>query len=173
MNDSQSNYTRNNPDNKLLPLDLGDLKEGLNFVFVGAFDNLQNLLKENKSNINFASRVNNYRTLTDGFIEESSVVIINKEEDYKILEIINFPNPNIDWLGSLEKYQTNYQNQEFDQELYKWGQIAKYDTEILCSNCGYIHSIEESYTYPICPACQSGLEDSPTDSDKAFWNNLS
>jgi hypothetical protein len=154
-------------------LNFEDLKEGLNFVFLGDADHYQSIFQqfEHMTNVYFASSMD-HRNLTDKYIDDISLVVVNNDLDVKILDVVNFPDLNLNWETTLKIYIDNYNNPEDYNKLYKWGQIAMADIEILCSNCGYITSIKAGETYPICEACHSGLPDSPTEPDVAFWTNL-
>ena len=155
------------------PLNFEDLTQGLNFVFVGTKDHFKSTMSQFKDTPNayFVSKIN-YRHLTDKFIDINSLVIIYNDHEIKILEVINFPNIDLDWVACLKQFSTNYGEPEPEDKLYKWGQIAAYDTEIMCNNCGYIETLRAGETYPICVTCQSGLPDSPTEPSQSFWANL-
>jgi hypothetical protein len=155
------------------PLNFEDLTEGLNFVFVGTRDHFKNTMAQFKDvhNAYFVSKID-YRHITDKFIDINALVIIHKDHEVKILEVINFPNIDLDWVKCLKIFTKNYQDPNPSDKQFKWGQIATYDTEIMCNNCGYIETLRAGETYPICITCQSGLPDSPTEPDQSFWANL-
>ncbi|MGL4759138.1 MAG: hypothetical protein ACRCXZ_07390 [Patescibacteria group bacterium] len=151
-------------------INLDDLENGLWFIFVGNKQHLKNIIEncENQSNVLFTDDLT-IKEYSDKYIDELGLCIVNKDLDVKILDVVNFPDPEFDWCSVLQQFENNYTEYEPVNGKYKWGQIAPRDCEIMCDNCGYITSIKEGETFPICEACQSGLPNSPTSPDEAFW----
>lgn len=162
-------------------LQLNDLSEGLNFIFINPsnrqFD-FVNYTEEPQGNIHICNdynfdldRIEELERITQP-ISKSSLIIVSNEDGYtKLLEIINFPDTTINWPEVFEKYLTNYEHTPTqDGSLACWGQKCELQSEAICQNCGYILEVLEEGTYPICPACQSGLPTSPTDTETGFWS---
>ncbi len=151
-------------------INLDDLNEGLLFIFVGKTEHLPHSMEkfEHKANVYFTPEIklNNH---TDKYIDEVALVICNNDLELKVLDVINFPDPEIDWYYTIKTYEENNGNYELEESKYKWGQTSTNSCEIMCDNCGYITSAKEGETFPICEACQSGLPGSPTEPEKSFW----
>jgi rubrerythrin len=154
-------------------LNFDDLNEGLNFVFVGPQEQFTTTMEQcqDLSNVHFVTKLD-YRNLTDKFIEEQALVIINQTNTTNILDAINFPNIELDWYKAIKTFEVNFDEREPTNKMYKWGQQVPYDTEIICNNCGYIDNAHVDSVYGICPVCQSGLPESPTEPEIEFWTNL-
>jgi hypothetical protein len=151
-------------------INLDDLNDGLVFIFVGKKEHLPHSLERftNKHNVYFTPEIKlNHHT--DKNIDEVALVIGTNDLELKVLDVINFPDPDIDWFTTIKTYEENYNSYEVEESKYKWGQTTTNACEIMCDNCGYITSIKEGETFPICEACQSGLPNSPTEPEKSFW----
>lgn len=147
-----------------------ELKTGLSFIFVGDESHIKEILN-NCNDLEQSYHTNDLRVrnFTDKHLQEIGIVIVHKTNEVQILDIINFPAPEIDWNKTLTQFIENYNNQEPSDSKFKWGQIAPRDCEIMCDNCGYITALKKGETFPFCEACQSGMPGSPTDSHEEFW----
>jgi hypothetical protein len=161
------------PELNIQELNYNNLSRGLNFIFVGPQTMYKNIISQsnNRSDVYIVDSLD-YQYLTDKFIDEQALVIIDKQDDIIILEVINFPDIKLDWLSAIDIYIANNENHKPINKLYKWGQITNYTTEAMCNNCGYIDNIHQGESYPICPVCLSGLPHSPCEPDQEFWVNL-
>jgi hypothetical protein len=152
---------------------IDDLQSGLNFIFLGPNDYFKAIYNqfEDMSNVYFVQRLET-KNLTDKFVDESSFIIIDNDLNPKILEVINFPQIELDWNSAVKIFIKNYNTIQPSNNQYKWGQMNHDSREIMCANCGYIVALKEGETYPICEACHSGLPESPTEPDVEFWINI-
>lgn len=59
--------------------------------------------------------------------------------------------------------------------LFKWGNKIPVQGEYMCSDCGYILTVDDYSQYrvgdvfPSCEVCEAGSPDNPTDPSTAFW----
>ncbi len=82
------------------------------------------------------------------------------------------PEKTENWIASISQFYENYNNPNSTDGLWKFGQIVPSSGEYLCSDCGYIMTLEEGSIFPSCEVCLSGEPGGASETDQEFWKKL-
>jgi hypothetical protein len=75
-------------------------------------------------------------------------------------------------------FTRHYLEDTVQTELFKWGNKIKEKGDYMCSDCGYILTVDDvsdfqvNMAFPSCEVCEAGSFNSATNPEEPFWQKI-
>lgn len=106
-------------------------------------------------------------------IDDSLIIFSNENGSLKPLTCRLKPETRNNWVQVVMQFATNYHDkQPFQGNMWKYGQIVQESGEYMCTDCGYIISLNRGDVFPSCEVCLSGDPEGPVGPEVGFWEKI-